>query len=732
MNPNAILFLLAGLPLAGTAPAQGRPLPVPPARPSTLDLPWPTDCVLTDVAADGAVWAATAAWKAGFAADGATFVPFLGSDAAAASATFALRDVRCGSTALPVSGAMPRLDGQRVVYDRAVVQEFYLLRQQGIEQQFLFASLPERGELRLDVHVATPLAHAADGRGHAFTGEHGGVRYGEALAIDADGRMLLLTTTWTGEALRLTVPAEFVRGARLPLLVDPLIGPIVNLASNQNVALSSPDLAWDQSLQRYFAVYERAYGASDHDIYVVPMDEALQPQGLVVIDISTANWTRPRIAVLEAHDRVGVVAQVGAGGALPYAVHMRTFLAGPTPVLAPAFALASHPNLNRWAPDIGGDARLVGAQRFLVAWEAQEIASNATTPSVRLVDANDVASQITTLNGGISFSRRLVVSKTCGDLGNGTIGWAAVRRAEYVGQSTGKLVGCFVDTNGLIIGPLPGSQVDLTGLVGNDGSEWDVSPPTKVGNGRAALCVERRVDPATGRGVIHGHVFDRSSQTPTSAPLFGGSVDRRHPAVDSDGIRWAVAHAVDYSATDADVRCHTLAWVGGQLVVQDSAVVSLALDRDDQPAVCARTGAPNTYGLSWIHQAGSWSVQAQVYRGTASPSVAVRATGCGGISIGYAGQLALGETFIANIAHQSGIGLFALGTPVANALPGCGGCVQGADGLLVVGSPIAIPAPPNPSLVGIVLAVQGVRYDDTLGPCLGALAFSDTLDVKVH
>lgn len=411
---------------------------------------------------------------------------------------------------------------------------------------------------------------------------------------------------------------------------------------------------------------------------------------------------------------------------------MRAFIAGPTSVLAPAFTVTSHPFHSRWAPDIGGDARLLGAQKFLVAYEAQGASTNATTPSVLLVDANDASSPITTLNGGISFSRRLVVSKACGDIGGGTIGWAVVRRAEYAGQSTGKLVGCFVDTNGVLLGPLPASQLDLTGLVGNDGSEWDVSSPTQVGNGRGALCVERRVDPATGRGVIHGHVFDRSSPTPTTAHLFGGSVDRRHPAVASDGIRWAVAHAVDYSASDADVRCHTLAWVGGQLVVQNSAVVSLALDRDDQPAICARVGAPNTYGLAWIHKAGSWSVQAQLYRGTASPSVTVRATGCGGIGISHAGQLALGETLTATVAHQSGIGLFVLGTPVANALPGCGGCVQRADGLLVVGSQVAIAAPPSPSLVGIVLAIQGVRYDDTLGPCLGALAFSDTLDVKVH
>jgi hypothetical protein len=274
----------------------------------------------------------------------------------------------------------------------------------------------------------------------------------------------------------------------------------------------------------------------------------------------------------------------------------------------------------------------------------------------------------------------------------------------------------------------------LTGLTDNAGSEWDVSSPTDHAHGRTFLCVERRVDAANGRGQLVGHAFGATGNVLAgNVPLVASSVDRRAPVVDSDGTRFVVANESRYSAADSDVHVRTIALVGNQLPVQDFAIVSALGTRDDHPAVCAQTGQPNRHGVAWTNFAsGNWRVQAQVYRGAAAASVLVRNTACGGLGIAHSGNLALGETFTLSIDNQTGFGGFLIGAAVTAPIPGCSGCTLGADGFTLLGSQLAIAVPGNPALVGATLSFQGARFDPALGPCLGSLAFSNTLDVVVQ
>ena len=714
----------------------------PPQQPDAMQalartpdrLPWPTDRVLTDVTADGTVWAATAGWKAGFEALGATFHPFLGGETPPAPVTFTLRSAHCGATALAVGPSRPQLCGQCVVAERGDVREQYLLRQDGIEQQFVLTSLPNRDGLLLEVAVTTDLVHHDNDAGHAFVGEYGGVQYGHALAIDAVGRRLPLVAEWHGGSLQITVPSTFLADAQLPLLIDPLIGAITNLTATNTVALSAVDLAFDQSLAMYFAVYERAFNATDHDVVVVQLDLAMQPLSLVTIDYSSAYWSRPRIAALEAHDKVGVVAQVSTANAPPFQVNLRTFLGGASPVVDPVTIVSAHAQYSRKDPDIGGDANPVAPTNFLVAFESFQLAVNVSDLQVRLIDANGAVTLATNLNNGISFARRPAISKTCGLTGGGTEGWAVVLRAEFYQTTYGELRAWQVTPGGNVrnatgiymFAPLSGTTL-------NNGSEWDVSSPTDHADGRRFLCVERRLDLQNGRGAVIAHAFDWDGAIAAAdVNLLSSTQDRLSPVVDSDGCRFAVASATRYSATDSDIRCDTVALLGSQPTIQDTDVVSYSSARDDQPALCARHGSHNTYGVAWVHEAGNWVLQGQVYRGTASAGVVTRATGCGGITIGWTGELALGETFVVSVAHATGIGGFLVGAPVSVPIGPCPGCTQGANGIAVVGSMLSVVVPPNPALVGSVFAFQGVRYDPTLGPCLGALAFSDTIDVAVR
>jgi hypothetical protein len=728
-------FVPFALPLVGTAVLCAQQLPAPSSVPAPASsLVWPTDRVVADVAADGSIRAATADWKVGFGADGATFHTFAGGDAPPVAATFALRAATAGEQPLAVGDAMPSLAGQRVTYERGAVRELFDLRTAGIEQMFVLGALPNRHDLTLDVAVTTSLAHRVDGDAHAFTGAHGGVRYGAALAIDANGRRLDVATTWTGGALRITVPASFLATAALPLLVDPLIGPIVPATTPSVDTLTAVDIAWDASLGQYFVVYERAFAQNDHDVHVAVLDAALQPHAVVTIDDTSADWRRPRVATLEAHDVAGVVAQVAPAGVAPFTVQMRIVTAGATPAAGAAFAVASALGTSNLEPDVGGDADPTGPSRFLVAWE--ETASiNDSTPKFRTVAHGGAMGPTRFLGGAIDFERRVAISKTCGTLGGGTECWALVHRAEGYQQTTGQLLAWFVDRTGVLVDVVgPYQYVTVTGATDNAGSEWEVSSPTDHANGRHFLCVERRVDPATNRGALVAHAFDHvGNMLAVDVPLVDATTDCRAPSVDSDGARFALVHESRVTPNAAAVVARTVAVIGGQIVSQDSATVAGAQGRDERPVVCARPGTPNGYTFAWTRATGSqWQVQCSLYRGVASASVATRATACGGLGIAHSGALALGETFTVAIDNQTGIGGFLVGLAVNAPIPGCSGCVLGADGVIVLGSQLAVLVPGNPALVGAVVSFQGARFDPALGPCLGALAFSDTLDAVVQ
>lgn len=725
---------LVSLLLAATVAAQVLPLPAVGA-PAEAIIPWPTNRVLTDRPGNGSVWAATARWKAGFTAAGATFVPFLGSDAPSHAATFALGAVRCGEVTLPVAAAAPRLHDQRVAYERGAVREQYLLRQEGVEQQFVFAALPNRGALQLDVVVTTALQHRIDGDGHAFTGERGGVRYGRAIAIDATGREAAMTTTWTGEVLRLTVPAAFVATAALPLVVDPLVGPIVDVPASASVfALTATDSAWHHESGDHYVVYERAFSATDHDVYVLRLDAAMQPLEILTIDYTSDYWTRPRIATLEAHDLACVVAQTSADNVAPFKVSSRSFTCSAAPALGAVVPVGDVPGGNCLAPDIGGDSDPIGPSRFLIAYEAEF--GNSSEVRCQLVAADGDVTPINIPNG-IYFTRRVAVSKTCGRQGGDPATWALVYRAETTWATDAQLRASFITRSGTL--------VDAAGIyayfavigstTANAGSEWDVSSPTDGQLGRTFFCAEVRVDAGTGRGSVYGHAFDEVGNVlATNQLLIGGSVDRRAPAVDGDGCRFALAHTNVYSATDADVRANTVALVAGQLLVQDSAVVSFATTADRVPSVCAHHGGPrNRYTLAWIHGAASTStVQAQHYHGVAAAGgFATRATGCGNLAITPAGQPALGEAFTVGLAPVTGIAGFLVGPPVSWSPPGCT-CIVGADQLLVLGPQLQVHVPPVVALVGAVVACQGLQLLAGPGPCLGQFELSDTIDATIR
>ncbi|MBL8753775.1 MAG: hypothetical protein JNK15_10785 [Planctomycetes bacterium] len=733
MTPRSHLFVTilgaAALPLLAQTP-----MPLPNAPHAPADLPWPTDRVLTDAPGDGSIWAMTAAWKAGFDDHGAVFVPFLGSDVPSAPTTFTLRSVRAGDASVAVGDAMPQLDGQRVSFARGDVVERYDLRQAGIEQSFVFANLPNRGELQVEIAVQTALEHRLDGRDHCFVGAAGGTRYGGAIAIDARGERLPIVTAWTGEALRLTVPAAFVQSAELPLVIDPLIGTLWSLPTTTSaVALSSTDLAWDDSLQQFFVTYERAFSLTDHDVYVAWLDASMQPQGLLTIDFTSTCWSRPRVATLEAHDVGCVVAETSTGNVSPFNIAKRRFFGGVAPTTMPVQSLSAIGNIDRTTPDIGGDADPTGPSNFLMVFSYSDTTTGEGGMSGSTFNATGTEIAYAPLNNALGSELRPAVSKHCGAPGSPNAGWSIVYRHEVPGQITGCLMHSFVYRSGQKrTNPAVAVQVGPT--TPNAGSDWDVSPPT-TGSPANYMCVERRLDTATLLHKLHGHVFtDTGAAVLPSSQLLTSTNNRANPVVTTDGTRFVVANSTEFANNDHDVSVHTWALVGGVLDLHDFAVVSYSGDADVHPAVCAMTGTShNDYGLAWIHQSGNqWSVQAQRYFGVESGGFTTRTTGCGGLNIFALGSTAIGDQFGIGLSGLGGLPGFLVGPPVTYTLPGCTGCTIGADQILLTGNQVVVTVPVDVGLVGAVLSFQGLQLLAGAGPCLGQFELSDTIDVRVR
>jgi hypothetical protein len=130
--------------------------------------------VLVDEPGDGSVQVLAPGYKARFCADGVEFIPFYGATAPRNfPLSFRLRSVRRGATELPfAAAARPTVEGLRVTFERGSVREVWDLRDREVEQRFVVAAGPARGELSVRIDVATGAAcdDVADGLSFAHAG----------------------------------------------------------------------------------------------------------------------------------------------------------------------------------------------------------------------------------------------------------------------------------------------------------------------------------------------------------------------------------------------------------------------------------------------------------------------------------------------------------------------------------------------------------------------------------
>jgi hypothetical protein len=137
-----------------------------------------------------------------------------------------------GGERLDREPAAPRPRDGALFIDRGALEEEIRNHTDGVEQSWHFAERPA-GEGDLEVRVAV------DGMAHRGTTEHGehfvdpatdlGVRYGHGTFVDARGARTHVPVRYDGAELVLTVPAEVIDRAAYPAVLDPIIGPEIEM-----------------------------------------------------------------------------------------------------------------------------------------------------------------------------------------------------------------------------------------------------------------------------------------------------------------------------------------------------------------------------------------------------------------------------------------------------------------------------------------------------------------------
>lgn len=391
-----------------------------------------------------------------------------------------------------------------------------------------------------------------------FSSARGGVRYGLAKAIDARGRTLALETTWSGSALHVVVPAEFVAQAELPLVVDPLVTNLtIDDASWDAV---SADLAYDAATSKWAVAFEAAFSASDDDLFVRCFHEDGSLDSYVTVDASSTNYSTPRIANCAAAHQFLVVAAVG--NAPTRTIRAVRLDAVTSQVLSDTrLDTAAGDKLD---PDVGGDPSSSAPGAFAVVW-TRVYSSTDRDVHGRLVFTNGTlsgSSEMLLDNSGATLDEHPRLSNSCGT--NAFPMWTIVFQ-RAIAPTDRDVLGIGLGRSGAVLFP--------TFAIANgpqDTTAPAVSTSTDPVNGTSyTLCVFEQ-DAAGQRNVV-GDVL--SGNSVVGAYLIGQSAgDDVEPDTDSNGRVFGVAFAQERmpGAQDHGIAYATVGYVPGSAWLSES------------------------------------------------------------------------------------------------------------------------------------------------------------------
>ena len=544
-------------------------------------------------------WARGATYKARFATDGTSYVPYLGADSPRNfpmtmrldSVAFGGEPVAFDATAAPIRA------GDAIRYERGTLVEVYELEAESIEQLFVFDALPAGiagGELVVRIATETELeARTAPDR-LEFANERGAVRYGRATALDAAGASVGATTTLTAGKIEIRVPAEFVAAARFPLTIDPIVSTFSIDTNPPNAFL--PDCAFDATTGRWLVVHEEIFSATDHDVVwrlLGTLSGSSLGSGYVDTNLGDY-WANPACANNAALDNFFVVAQVGLPTSGTRKILGKTVVASNGAFGTTLDVASEDPLVDKLNPDVGGDP-LGLPSYYCVVWEKVFSASDRDILFRRVDPGNslagiavavdvtggtyDTSPSISKSNDGVAWNvvwqRRSTTMPFQQDIRGARIGWAgaSVASSFSIDNSVSNTSSPRASTS------LDGTNRWAVAYEKDFGSDYDVG--MKLLDGTTVLDDVS----VTGLEVIAGQL----------STLLENQIQ---PDVDSDGMSFAVTYSEQFlgSSVDYDVFASTVAVVGNQLHLSEGhRPIATSLSREGDPAIASTEGS----GLAW-------------------------------------------------------------------------------------------------------------------------------------
>lgn len=233
-------------------------------------------------------WASGGDYKVSFH-DRFTFVPYLGATYPHNQPwTWRTTNATLGGTPIARVDLEPIREHTDFRYEyhfQGGLIEAYDVRVEGVEQTFVLKRRPAgSGDLVITGAVESQLQSATllDQHGELVFADQNGrdiMRYGAAIAFDADGRRVDVTTSHESGTIMLRVPEEWLAAARYPVTIDPLltreciahwnsVTPAPRAGTVLDVEIGRDDIANDVMI-----AYTRYVSATDEDLWVWLFDD---------------------------------------------------------------------------------------------------------------------------------------------------------------------------------------------------------------------------------------------------------------------------------------------------------------------------------------------------------------------------------------------------------------------------------------------------------------------------
>jgi hypothetical protein len=563
--------------------------------------------VVFDRPGDGATWARGRTYKASFDEQGATYIPFLGSNAPHNfPVRVELESFRIGGEAMELSTHGVTRNGDEITIDRGVVREVWHLSPDRAEQSFVLASRPSSaGPLELHIALDSELEKSVVGNGIDLRGDLGTVTIRDAVVVDAVGARTNLACRLEAGRMVLDVPADLLARAHYPLVVDPVYS--TNALDTTTTATALPDIANSGTTGNWAAVYQYTFSATDSDVWTLDVYYGIPVANSGVwVDYTSYSWVAPRVAYNALANTYLTVCSARPTQNAPGEIWCRARAAGTTnqfgQVLIQSSILGSC-----FYPDVGGDPALVGPTYFMVVW-TRNFAANDWDVHGRLINGDGTVAGtgpifIASTTAFDWFPR---ISKTDGHPPYSTQEWNVVWMRN---GGTMDVWGAQIHWDGNITTPafpidqttyqdsFPSASTELDGAVG--ARPWMVTYRREYG-------VE---------GDVYAKVLVGSSiQTELNISVAENAdpyEDQRDPDVDSNGQRFGVVYAESYnsSGTDHDIYVATLHYANNTIAV-DEAHQQVDYDGLDSTGAQISCGMTETsfgfpyYGLAWPRSGG--------------------------------------------------------------------------------------------------------------------------------